>query len=294
MRAKLGTMLMVTALALLVVGSAATYVEAKPKDKTNNGQTSAKAKTTKKPSSGKPDSQSTRQSGATKQGAQPGASRGVKNSGSIKVAQIGSGTEPNNEPKPGCTFRVDFYGFRAGVLDVTVRAISPTGDATLARDSVTLSRSARGNQYQTSRTYDVSEGLAGLTASNQGYHLRIDAKRADSNGNGSKTKVFWLNCAPDAEVQGTFYERRVSNTSSASSGAAPGVSGARVLGQRSDNGTFRVDGRMVASSDGARLEVLGARLAYTGLPLMGLSLLALALMMLGASLLLRAQPRPQN
>lgn len=267
MRARLGTILMVAALALLVVGSAATYVEAKPKDKGKSGDHSSSTKKPTPPGTGQP--------GATT----PGASQGVKNSGSIKVAQIGSGTEPDNGAKPGCTFRVDFYGFRAGVLDVTVSAIAPTGDATVATDQVTLSTSARGNEYQASRTYDVSGALGGLTASDQGYHLRVDVKRTDSHGNGSKSKVFWLDCAPETQVQGTYFERS---------------NGVRVLGLRTANGVLGADGRRVAVSDGSVLEVLGVDLARTGAPLKGLSLLAIALAMLGASLLLLAQPRPQH
>lgn len=262
MRAKLGKMLMVSALALLVVGSATTYVEAKPKAKGNNGQSSStnspNANSTKKPGTTAP---GTGQPGTTT----PPTSQGVANSGSIKVAQVGSGVDPNSDPTPGCTFRVDFYGFRAGTLDVTVSAIAPTGDATVATDRVTLTSSARGSQHQTSRTYDVSGPLASLTATDQGYHLLVAAKRTDSNGLGSKTKTFWMDCNPSTAVQGAFFERN----------------GARVLGLQTENGV-RVDGRMVEGS-----------LARTGAPLTGLALLALALAMLGASLRLLA-PRPQH
>lgn len=270
-------MLLVAALTTLMIGSAVTYVEAKPKSKGNNSATPNPRSTGSNrggSSTGQPPGQSAGQPTGQPGADTPGATQGVKNSGSIKIAQIGSGTEPNNDPKPGCTFRVDFYGFRAGTLNVTVSAIAPTGDSTLATDAVTLATSARGSQYQTSRTYDVSGALADLTASNQGYHLRVDAKRTDSNGLGSKTKVFWLNCQPSTGVQGTFFERKVGNSS------------ARVLGLRAANGIFRVDGRPVTNT-------LGAGLAFTGTPLKGLSLLALALAMLGASLRLLA-PRPHN
>lgn len=258
---RVSSILLVLGATLLMVGSATTYVEAKPQEKPPKA---ANSKGPKDHTTGKP---STTPTGGTPNST---SGSGVKNSGTIKVAQVGSGTEPNNEPHPGCTFRVDFYGFRAGTLALTISAISPTGDGTLATDSVTISRDARGSRYQTSRTYDVSSALAGYTAAQQGYHLRVDAKRTDSNGQGSKTKVFWLDCAPDAEVGGTFVER----------------GRARVLGISTGTGAYRIDGRRVATTDG-RLEVLGVSLARTGAPLIGLSLLAVAFLLLGGGLLLR-------
>jgi hypothetical protein len=218
---------------------------------------------------------------------------GTHNSGSIKIARIGDDTHTDNDPHPGCTFRVDFYGFQAGTYTLTIRTISPTGDALLVTDSVTLATDARGNEFQTSRTYDVSAGLTGAPHAQQGYHLRVDVKRTDTNGEGSKTKVFWLDCAPAGdEVAGpgtgdetsTSAEDRDRKVLSAGTGDDTAVLG--VMEMAGD--------REVAASDGesSRPRVLGA-LARTGYSILALLLLALATIGGGAVLLGRRKANQQ-
>ncbi|MCA1830814.1 MAG: hypothetical protein LC663_04795, partial [Actinobacteria bacterium] len=76
----------------------------------------------------------------------------TSNAGTTKIAKPSSDFAPNNEPKPGCVLRVDFYGFRAGTLDVTINVIPPTGRGIVATDTVVIPETVHGKTYQTSRT----------------------------------------------------------------------------------------------------------------------------------------------
>lgn len=304
MKKRLSAILLISAVVCLAIGSTATYVEAKPGKSKSKGSSASSGQNT----SGGKGAKSNNGNGngvgkgkdkgkgagsgkgtGTGSGKTPGSS-GVKNSGTIKVAQVGAGTEPDNDPKPGCALRVDFYGFRAGTLNVTISVIPPTGNDAIATDTVSLATSARGNEYQTSRTYDLSGALSSLGSSADGYHLRVDAQREGFPGNGSKTKVLWLKCAPDTQVKGVFLNR------SASSGP-----GARVLALHLKNGALSVRGDRVNSTTArvlalhlanakrarANASVEAARLARTGFPATGLAWLGIGMVLLGLSLRVR-------
>jgi len=225
---------------------------------------------------------------SSKNGAHPSPTpNGVANSGSIKIATPTSPTDAkNNEPHPGCAFRVDFYGFRAATYSITLTGVAPTGGGQLIpTQSITIPESAHGNTYQASRTFDLNSALAGVTPQpQQGYHIRVDVKKDGSPGEGAKTKVFWLECSSssDTSVQGANVAQlnkgaevlglQVSNT-------ANGTNGSNVLGAQAANGS----------------NVLGAQaangaLARTGLPMAPLALFAGGLLIAGA--LLRRTGRP--
>ncbi|MCA1830813.1 MAG: hypothetical protein ABR552_04345 [Actinomycetota bacterium] len=123
---------------------------------------------------------------------------GVDNHGTIKISSVDDPPDPSNDPHPGCPFRVDFFGFKAGTYDITITGWPPTGGGVLKTDVITIPTTTHGNTFQVSRTYDLSAALADITPANQGYHVRLDAKRRGTPGNGSKTKVFWLTCPAGA------------------------------------------------------------------------------------------------
>ncbi len=60
------------------------------------------------------------------------------NNGTVKIDGIELDQHPDNEPHPGCTFEVDFYGFGAN-LDATSTfyAWPPTGSMQEVRQVVT-------------------------------------------------------------------------------------------------------------------------------------------------------------
>lgn len=121
------------------------------------------------------------------------------NNGTVKVDGLPA---PNNEPHPGCSFQIDFYGFEAGDLraSVTFEGVPPTGGGTLATDSVFIGGDAAGggNDLDASRTYDLTAALAGLIPHDrQGYHVKLTVHAAGSIGSDVKHKVFWVQaCSP--------------------------------------------------------------------------------------------------
>lgn len=205
---------------------------------------------------------------------------GLKNTGTVKIAFVGDTTANNNDPHPGCPFRMDLYGFQAGTYAVTVRAHAPTGSGMLTQDSVTLSSSARGNEFQLSRTYDVAAALSSYTPHpQQGYHVRLDVTRSDAGGNGSKTKVFWLECA--TAVQGVSEE--VDGGTDGGTDGTTDDDDTAVLGITATN-TDR-QGVAVGAAGSDVTPSMGGVLAFTGISLAALLLAALVLMGAGGGLL---------
>src|ERR687893_489952 len=63
------------------------------------------------------------------------------NNGTVKVDGVVFDDLPDNEPHPGCSFQIDFYGFDGGehFADVTFEAIDPTGQVDpLLTDTVAI------------------------------------------------------------------------------------------------------------------------------------------------------------
>src|SRR4051794_7048085 len=100
------------------------------------------------------------------------------NNGTVKIDGLPFDDAPNNEPHPGCTFQVDFYGFDAGDLmaAVTFEAVAPTAGDVIGTDSVAIgedSHAGGGSEagLDASKTYDLSTALAGITPQpQQGWH----------------------------------------------------------------------------------------------------------------------------
>ncbi|MCA1824029.1 MAG: hypothetical protein ABR520_11060 [Mycobacteriales bacterium] len=125
----------------------------------------------------------------------PGTNNGFP--GTIKVADPLANTAPGNEPHPGCSLRVDFYGFNLGPLSVTISGQAPTAtDQPLSGGTVVITQPRKGGQFQQSATFDLNSALATVTPTAQGYHLKVTVVDPDKPGNGGKQKVLWLNCAP--------------------------------------------------------------------------------------------------
>lgn len=134
-----------------------------------------------------------------RQAGQAGQNNG--NPGTIKIAAVGEDTHEDNNPKPGCLLRVDFYGFNAGTYSLRINAHPPTGDGQLlTRDSVAITgpRKTADGRFQTSRTYDLRAALSGIAPAKQGYHVKVTVTDPSKPGNGGKHKVAWLDCVTSA------------------------------------------------------------------------------------------------
>lgn len=183
------------------------------------------------------------------------APAGVGNSGTIKISTVEEIPDPSNEPHPGCGLRVDFYGFRPGTFDLTIATHAPTGNDQLFADEIVLTERARGNELNLTRVYDIAPVLP--PSEDGRWHLRVEVQRRDFPGNGTKTKMLWLECSDETvgtEVEGdvitgdtrtTGGEVRVLGaTLSAPSGAALGSNRAAMSnGQLAATGSTSAPGR---------------------------------------------------
>ena len=117
------------------------------------------------------------------------------NNGTIKIA-----------PLAGCQFNVEFFGYDAGTQ--TARLVfegqAPTGGGSLQELTTTWTTADRtgGNQLDTRYgPVDLKDALAkaGVTPSQQGYHVRLTVHVTGSKGADAKHKVFWVApCSPVA------------------------------------------------------------------------------------------------
>jgi hypothetical protein len=119
------------------------------------------------------------------------------NNGTIKIDGVLFDDHPNNEPHPGCSFQVDFYGFDQGDLSasMTFRGIPPTGGGTLYSGEVFIGEdpAGGGRDLDASATIDLSQALGGIEPHpKQGYHVKLTIHAEGSQGADVKHKVFWV------------------------------------------------------------------------------------------------------
>ncbi len=119
------------------------------------------------------------------------------NNGTVKVDGVPFDDAPNNEPHPGCSFQIDFYGYEDGNLAATLtfEGIPPTGGGTLATDSISIGQDAAGGgtDLDASRTYDLTAALSNVQPHlRQGYHVKLTVHADGSIGSDVKHKVFWV------------------------------------------------------------------------------------------------------
>ncbi|WP_460524729.1 hypothetical protein [Flindersiella endophytica] len=127
--------------------------------------------------------------------------------GSVKIDEAPVDSDPSNEPHVGCGFTVQFFGFDEGTntAEVVFTAQDPSGDAVVTavegRSSFTFEG---GNSPSDTATHTESYKLdtEGLTATNQGVHIKVDVKVTDVGGkvDFDKYKVFWTGTCEDEET----------------------------------------------------------------------------------------------
>ncbi|HSX43691.1 MAG TPA: hypothetical protein VLE69_00105 [Candidatus Saccharimonadales bacterium] len=121
------------------------------------------------------------------------------NNGTIKMD--GSDLDSNakdNDPHLACNLTVQWFGFDVGSRTSTVEFVTqpptPTGSENLllTKDS-TFTGQGSGNIMDYSETYNLSSQLSGYTPqAQQGYHIKVTVATDGSQGNDTKSKVFWI------------------------------------------------------------------------------------------------------
>ena len=191
------------------------------------GQSSGKSQTKgKSQSNGKASGQTNGKASGQSNGKSNGSSKGkatgkatgkakqdpAGNNGTVKIAPYGEIDRiPNNTPHPGCTFQVEWYGFDEGddvVSQVSFAMQAPTSDVALSVDGPTEvfvgGDSATGAGTETGldgrETYTLS--FDGDPHPKQGYHVKLTVATPRSQGNDTKTKVFWVeDCEPGTATE---------------------------------------------------------------------------------------------
>ena len=125
------------------------------------------------------------------------------NNGTIKVAEVDQVGTESNDPHVGCTFALEWYGFDAGATsvvtfesqdhDVTITGVH--GDTTVALEDDAASG---GTDLDGREIYTLD--FAGEPHPEQGYHVKVTTDTEGSQGNDTKSKVFWVGpCGTDEE-----------------------------------------------------------------------------------------------
>jgi LPXTG-motif cell wall-anchored protein len=138
--------------------------------------------------------------------AQQGGDAPPGNNGTIKIDGVLMDEGNENNPHPGCTFVVDFFGYDVGTRTATLEfeGQAPTGGGMLLTDTFTFEVASResGNELNHSQPVDLSDELAGIEPHpQQGWHVKLTAHVDGSQGSDRKHKVFWISeCAEAGDV----------------------------------------------------------------------------------------------
>jgi hypothetical protein len=134
------------------------------------------------------------------------------NNGTVKIAAPSDAVgHPSNNPHPGCSVVVEWFGFDAGddvVSTVTFAAQAPTSDVTIGGTSpatvfVGGDAASGGTDLDGRQAYALT--FTGEPHPKQGFHVKLTVATPHSLGNDTKSKVFWVEpCEPTTEegVQG--------------------------------------------------------------------------------------------
>ncbi|WP_372729192.1 hypothetical protein [Nocardioides sp.] len=134
------------------------------------------------------------------------------NNGTVKIAPLGEMDRiPNNTPHPGCTFQIEWYGFDEGedvVSTVSFAMHAPTRDVALSVDGKSTVF-VGGDPASGAGTESGLDGREAYTLSfdgephpKQGYHVKLTVATPRSQGNDTKTKVFWVEPCDEDDATG--------------------------------------------------------------------------------------------
>lgn len=149
--------------------------------------------------------------GQEKQDDRPGNGDPAGNNGTVKIAAPSDAVgHPSNNPHPGCTVVVEWFGFDAGddvVSTVSFAPHAPTSDAVIGGTSpssvfVGGDAASGGTDLDGRQAYTLT--FEGEPHPKQGFHVKLTVATPHSLGNDTKSKVFWVEpCATSGEDQET-------------------------------------------------------------------------------------------
>ena len=165
------------------------------------------------------------------------------NNGTVKIAPVGEddGT-PDNNPHPGCTFQIEWYGFDEGAdiwSTVHFQMQAPTSDVGLSgtepervfvgEDPATGAGTETG--HDATQVYTLA--FAGEPHPQQGYHVKLTVHTPYSKGADTKHKVFWVEPCED--------ETETETAPEAAEGEQPPVEENNTEGEESEGGNTETE-----------------------------------------------------
>ena len=132
------------------------------------------------------------------------------NNGTVKIAPPGEddGT-PDNNPHPGCTFQIEWYGFDQGSdvwSTVVFEMQAPTSDVGLSGTSPEKvfvggdPATGAGTETGLDGVQQYTLSFAGEPHAKQGYHVKLTVHTPYSQGSDTKHKVFWVEGCEETEL----------------------------------------------------------------------------------------------
>jgi len=133
------------------------------------------------------------------------------NNGTIKIAETDvAGEEESNANDPhinGCSLSVKFFGYDEGARSATVtfESQAPTLNtlaSPIGAQAFNFTGHGPGDQLDATATYTLA--FQGTPQENQGYHVKVTVHADGSQGNDTKSKVFWVEgCNTDTKTPNT-------------------------------------------------------------------------------------------
>jgi hypothetical protein len=129
-------------------------------------------------------------------GAGPALADPPGDNGTIKIGETSFDTHPNNEPKVGCRFQIDFYGFDKGGLFATytfdLRGSTPGGTLESGEVFIGEDEAAGGTDLDAEVTAELSQALenSGVEPKNGRWQVKLTVHADGSHGADTKFKVF--------------------------------------------------------------------------------------------------------
>ncbi len=209
------------------------------------------------------------------------------NNGTIKVDGEPFDLSHGNEAHVGCTFRINFFNFdeTTKTSTVTFEGQAPSGGGVFLVDAVTFTGSDGSSPAYSLSSFDQAALATATPHPQQGYHVRVTTSTPYSNGNDTKSKVFWIDCAPAAAAPPPEVPARAAESIDLAPMESDSTeeNDAEVLGSR----VTRPQAAQPAESQGT--EILGLALPFTGRSLVLFVIIGLALLAAGALVVNRSR-----
>ncbi len=203
------------------------------------------------------------------------------NNGTVKIAPAGEadGT-PDNNPHPGCTFQIEWYGFDEGsdiVSTVEFAMHAPTSDVGLSGGSPEEvfvggdPATGAGTESGLDGVQEYTLSFDGEPHAQQGYHVKLTVHTPYSQGADTKHKVYWVEpCAeeselPEAESGATEDEQDSAEDSAEENDAQADDSDTEVLGEQATDDT-EVLGAQASAQDSPGTQAPGQAAESAAVP----------------------------